>query len=279
MNQDLTGKTVVITGASSGISAIAARRLAERGAAVVPVGRNQAATAAIAAEVGVEPLTADFARLTDVRALAERLLERYPTIDVLAHNAGGMFGRGRQVTEDSHELNMQVNYFAPFLLQHLLHERLSTSGAHVVVTSSVAHRGGKLNLDDLDFAQGRFPSNTIYPSTKLADLLFAREIARRTPQTGITAVAFHPGAINSGLGRQATGINNLTYNTALGRRFLVDEEQGAAPLVHLASLTDPRSVNGMYFNKLKPNAATSKRARDTEFGKALWERTERLLGL
>jgi NAD(P)-dependent dehydrogenase (short-subunit alcohol dehydrogenase family) len=118
MNQDLTGKTVVITGASSGIASVAARRLAQRGATVVPVGRSPAATAAIAAEVGTEPLTVDYARLADVRALAEQLLERYPTIDVLAHIAGGMFGK-RRVTADGHELTMQVNYNAPFLLQHL----------------------------------------------------------------------------------------------------------------------------------------------------------------
>jgi NAD(P)-dependent dehydrogenase (short-subunit alcohol dehydrogenase family) len=206
---------VVITGASSGIGAVAARRLAQRGATVVPVGRSSAATATIAADVGTEPLTVDYARLADVRTLAERLLERYPTIDVLAHNAGGVFGK-RRVTEDGHELTMQVNYFAPFLLQHLLHDRLSASGAHIIVTSSVAHRGGRLDPDDLDFTKRRHSSSAAYNASKLADLLFAREIARRTPQTGITAVAFHPGNVRSGLGRDASGVSNLMYNTRSG---------------------------------------------------------------
>jgi NAD(P)-dependent dehydrogenase (short-subunit alcohol dehydrogenase family) len=278
VTQNLTGKTLVITGASSGIGAVAARRLAQRGATVVPVGRSSATTAAIAADVGTEPLIADYARLADVRALAKQLLERYPTIDVLAHNAGGMLGE-RRLTEDGHELTMQVNYFAPFLLQHLLHDRLSRSGAHIVVTSSVAHRGGRIDLDDLDFTNGRYSGSSAYNASKLADLLIAREIARRTPQTGITAVAFHPGNVRSGVGREASGMMSLIYITPIGRPLLIDAEKGAAPLVHLASLADPHSVNGQYFNKLKPNAATSKRARDAELGRALWERTETLLGL
>jgi NAD(P)-dependent dehydrogenase (short-subunit alcohol dehydrogenase family) len=245
---------------------------------MVPVGRSRDATAAIAAEVETEPLTVDYARLADVRALAKRLLDRYPTIDVLAHNAGGMFSE-RRVTEDGHDLTMQVNYFAPFLLQHLLHDRLSASGAHVIVTSSVSHRRGRIDLDDLDMTKDRHSGNFAYFASKLADLLFAREIARRTSYTGITAVAFHPGNVRSGLGRETTGLMNLMYNTPVGRLVLIDEEKGAAPLVHLASLTDPRSVNGQYFNKLKPDASTSKRAQDGELGKALWARTETLLGL
>lgn len=144
---------------------------------------------------------------------------------MLAHNAGGMFGE-RRLTEDGHELTMQVNYFAPFLLQHLLHDRLSTSGAHIVVTSSVAHRGGRIDLDDLDFTNGRHSGSSAYNASKLADLLFAREIARRTPQTGITAVAFHPGNVRSGVGREASGVMSLIYNTQSGGRCLSTRKRG-----------------------------------------------------
>ncbi len=278
MNDDLKGKTIIITGASSGIGSVAARRLAQRGATVVPVGRSSTATAAIAAELGTEPLTGHNGRLNDVRGLAERLLECYPVIDVLAHNAGGTFGE-RRVTEDGHELTMQVNYFAPFLLQHLLHDRLSASRAHIVVTSSVAHWGGRIDLDDLDFMKRRHSPSAAYTASKLADLLFAREIARRTPTTGITAVAFHPGNVRSRFGREASGLSSLIYNTALRRLFLIDEEKGAVPLVYLSSLANPHRFNGQYFSKLKPNAASSKRSRDAELGKALWTRTETVLGL
>jgi NAD(P)-dependent dehydrogenase (short-subunit alcohol dehydrogenase family) len=129
MTQDLKGKTIVIAGASSGIGAAAARRLARRGATAVPVGRSADETAAIAAELGTSPLVADYTRLGEVRALADQLLARHRTIDVLAHNAGGFFP-DRRTTEDGHERTLQVNYLAPFLLQSLLHERLSVSRAH-----------------------------------------------------------------------------------------------------------------------------------------------------
>ncbi|MFG2029666.1 SDR family NAD(P)-dependent oxidoreductase [Streptomyces sp. NPDC048825] len=278
MNTDMVGKTVVITGASSGIGAVAARWLAERGATVVPVGRSPEATAALAGELGVEPLTADYARLTDVRELAARLLKRCPVIDVLAHNAGLMAGV-RADSADGFELTWQVNHLAPFLLQNLLHERLSASRAHVVVTSSMGHWMGRIDLDDPGHERRRYSGFGAYADSKLANLLFAREIARRTPRTGITAVAFHPGVVDSGLAREARGMAHLAYNTRLGRALTIDSEKGAAPLVHLVSVADPRSVNGQYFHRLRPNARTSRQARDPQLARALWERSERMLGL
>ncbi len=278
MDRDMSGKTVVITGASSGIGAAAARQLAQRGATVVPVGRSAEATTAVAAELGVQPLVTDYARLAEVRALAERLLETHPSIDVVAHNAGTMIGK-RTITEDGHELTLQVNYLAPFLLQHLLHDRLSTSGAHVVVTSSLAHWFGRIRLDDLNFDKRHYSTSAAYADSKLAVLLFAREIARRTPQTGITAVAFHPGVVASNIGRQAAGFLDLAYNTRLGRATMVDPEKGAAPLVNLATLADPHTANGQYYHRFKANAPTSKPARDRELGRKLWQHTEALLAL
>ncbi|MFI5611035.1 SDR family NAD(P)-dependent oxidoreductase [Amycolatopsis sp. NPDC051903] len=181
-------RTVVITGASSGIGAAAARRFAALGDRVAVVGRSPEKTAAVADGVG-EPFTADFAQLDDVRALAEALRSRYPKIDVLAHNAGGQF-RERTTTVDGHELTMQVNHFAPFLLTHLLAESLD--GARVVVTSSRAHGYGRLDLTDLDGARTRYNSLRRYATTKLANLLFARELARRLP---VSAASFHPGTV------------------------------------------------------------------------------------
>ena len=275
---DLDGTTIVITGASSGIGAAAARALAARGATVVPIGRSPARTAAVAAELGVEPLIADFARFDDVRTLAERLLARCPTIDVLVHNAGAMIPE-RRVTEDGHELTLQSNYLAPFLLQQLLHERLRASAARVVVTSSVGHRFGRLRLDDLEYANRSYSPFGAYGTSKLADLLFARELARQAPETGITAVAFHPGAVGSAFASDAHGAAGLLYQTAFGRRLTLTNEQGAAPLVHLASLPDPWSVNGQYMSKLRPNARSSRQARDRALGRELWELTETMLEL
>ncbi|GAA2615285.1 SDR family NAD(P)-dependent oxidoreductase [Streptomyces sp. LARHCF252] len=278
MNRNMTGKTVVMTGASSGIGAEAARQLARQGATVVPVGASKETTAAIAEELGVEPLTADYTRLAEVHSLAEQLLERCPTIDVLAHNAGAMVPE-RRITEDGHETSLQINYLAPFLLQSLLHERLSTSRTHTILTSSVAHWNGRIRLDDLSFDKRSYSTSTAYADSKLADLLFAREIGRRTPQTGITAAAFHPGVVNSSLGRGAAGITHLMYNTRLGRMLMIDNEEGAAPLVHLATIADPRSINGQYFNKMKADSRTSKQARSPELAQRLWAHTETMLGL
>lgn len=274
--QDMTEATIVITGASSGIGAAAARRLARTGATVVPVGGSADATAVIAAELGVEPLFADYTRLGEVRALADLLLAQYPRIDVLAHNAGTMFGE-RGLTEDGHERTLQVNYLAPFLLQSLLHERLSASGGHVVVTSSLAHYNGRIRLDDLDYSKRTFTTAAAYADSKLADLLFAREIARRTTETGITAVAHHPGVVRSNVGHQASGMLGLAYNTAIGRATMIDTERGADSLVHLATHADPRHINGQYFHRLRPNFPTSRQARDADLAHQLWTTTEDML--
>lgn len=268
----------MITGASSGIGAAAARKLARRGATVVAVGRSLDETAPVAAELGTPPLAADYTRLDEVRALADQLIERYPSIDVLVHNAGSFFPE-RKLTGDGHERTLQVNYLAPFLLQSLLHERLSSSGTHVVVTSSLGHLTGRIRLDDLSFEKRSFSTGTAYSDTKLADLLFAREIARRTPQSGITAVAFHPGVVDSSIGTGAAGVTSLLYNTRIGRLAMLSTEKGAAPLVHLAAVADPHAVNGQYFNRMHADAWTSKYARDGDLGRRLWEHTEALLGL
>ncbi|MEU6129523.1 SDR family NAD(P)-dependent oxidoreductase [Saccharopolyspora sp. NPDC047091] len=274
MSGDLTGRTIVLTGASAGIGAVAARELAARGATVVPIGRSPEKTAAVAAEIGVEPLVADFASLAQVRELADRLLARCPAIDVLVHNAGGIVP-DRRVTEDGFELTLQSNYLAPFLLQSLLHERLSASRARTVVTSSMLHRVARISLQDLDFSRRRYSSLQAYGQAKLAEVLFVEELARRTPDTGITAVAFHPGTVGSGFGRDSGGGIALLYRTRLGRTFLLGPERGAEPLVHLAA--DPGEVNGSYYHRMRP-AATSRQGRDADLARRLWQTTEELLG-
>lgn len=274
----MLGKTIVITGASSGIGAAAARALASDGATVVPVGRSVERTTAIAKELGVEPLFADFAKLSDVRRLAEQLLERCSVIDVLAHNAGGLIPE-RRVTQDGHEMTFQTNYLAPFLLQSLLQDRLSASKARVIVTSSAAHRMGSIELDDLEFTRRSYSPFAAYGAAKLADLIFARQIARRTADTGITGVAFHPGLVKSSFGGDAKGFTGLIYRTGLVGLVSIDNAAGAAPLVHLASIDDATAVNGQYFNRLKGDAATSKQARDPELARQLWAASEAMLDL
>ena len=201
---DMTGMTVVITGASSGVGAAAARRSASQGATVVPVGRSVRRTAELAAEVGVEPVIADFADLDQVRQLAGTLLERCPRIDVLANNAGGLFST-REITVDGHEMNFQVNHLAPFLLTTLLLPRLLESAqqapVRVVATSSVGNRFGKVRLDDLDWEKRSWRGGWFaYATGKLMNVIFTRELARRTGGTGLDAFSFHPGGIASNFG-------------------------------------------------------------------------------
>ncbi len=275
-DRDMTGRTVVITGASAGLGAIGARRLAELGATVVPVGRSPEKTAAVARDLGVEPLIADFARLADVRALAEAILDRCPQIDVLANNAGGLFPT-RTITEDGNELTFQVNHLAPFLLTGLLRERLeSTPGARVVGTSSVANRFGRINLDDVDLQRSRWFGFRAYANGKLENILFTRELTLRF--AGVHAVCFHPGPVASEFGRDSF-TTGLLYRTPLRRVFLISPEKGAAPLVSLASRDDIDEYDGVYFDRHQPHGATSSQANDPALARALWERSAQLTGL
>src|SRR6266508_2457649 len=196
---------VILTGATRGIGQAAAIELARRGAELGVVGRDQVRVRATAEEAravgGGAPLhehVADLERLDEVRRLAAELLEAYPRIDVLANNAGAMFS-SRQVTLDGFERTFALNHLAPFLLTKLLLERLTASRGRVVTTASDAHKGGLLDLDDLQSERGRFRPRRVYGTTKLCNILFTRELQRRNP--AIAANCFHPGQIRTGFGK------------------------------------------------------------------------------
>ena len=271
-SRQLDGKTVVITGASSGIGAEAAARLAGLGATVAVVGRSPEKTAAVAQRVGGQAHTADYGRLDDVRRLAADLLAAYERIDILANNAGAIF-MSRVTSADGHEMTFQVNYLAPFLLTNLLLARLAAApgGARVISTGSNVYRRARLDPGDLD------GSRQAYPASKLATILFTRELARRTAGTGITAVAFHPGVVATDLGRGSPLFRLM--NSWAGRIVLSSPRRGAEPLLHLATIADPQAVNGTYFNRLKPEEPASEQARDPGLARQLWERSAALTGL
>lgn len=279
--RDLRGMTVVVTGASSGIGAAAARGFAALGAAVAVVGRSPEKTAAVAAAIGAEPYVADFSRLAEVRRLAGTLLERYPRIDVLASNAGGVFSR-RVLTADGHEMTFQVNYLAPFLLTMLLLDRLAEApDARVISTASVAYRFARLDLDDLDRTRGRYHAMAAYGAAKVAVISFTRELARRARGTSVTASAFHPGMVVSGVVRETPlgGLAGLAMRTRLDRVFLSTPEEGAAPLVRLATTPDPRAVNGIYFHRFRAEEPRNRQAADPALASRLWEHSLRLAGV
>jgi NAD(P)-dependent dehydrogenase (short-subunit alcohol dehydrogenase family) len=273
----LGGKTVVITGASSGIGAEAARRLAGLGATVAVVGRSAEKTAAVAQRIGARAHLADYGRLDDVRRLAADLLTAYERIDILANNAGAIH-TARTVSADGHEMTFQVNHLAPFLLTNLLLTRLAAApdGARVINTGSNVYRRARLDLDDLDGTRGG-RGYQAYPASKLATILFTRELAVRTAGTGITASAFHPGVIATDLGRENQFFRLM--NTRLGRVVLSAPERGAEPLLHLATIADPQAVNGAYFNRLKPEDPANEQARDPVLARLLWARSAQLAGL
>lgn len=269
----MLGKTVVVTGASAGIGAASARQLHQLGATVVPVGRSPEKTAAVAAEIGVEPWLADFTRLSEVRALAGKLTE-LPRIDVLLNNAGGTWPTS-QITEDGYERTFQVNHLAPYLLTRLLQDTLIASTARVVTTSSAVHGQGRINLENLDSA-GEFTGMRAYANSKLANVLFAVELQRRWGPEGVQATCAHPGVVGSDFGRDSAVVGAF-YR--LARPFLTSPRKGAETLVWLAS--EPQSAGwqpGGYHAKQKV-AAVSPAGRNGELARELWIRSAELVGL
>jgi NAD(P)-dependent dehydrogenase (short-subunit alcohol dehydrogenase family) len=270
------GRVVVVTGASSGIGEAAAVELAERGAVVVPVGRDERRLGRVAEAVGQEPLLADFASLDEVRRLAGELRARHRKIHVLVNNAGLVAGR-RRLSADGHELTFAVNHLAPFLLTNLLLDRLRTSSdGRVVTTSSGAHHGGLIDLDDLQMERRRWSSGRAYSNSKLANVLFTRELARRTERDPIVANCFHPGVIRTRLTRGAKPM--VRVGALMAAPILASPRAGASTLVWLATSEEAGEVTGGYFERSAPGRLSAQ-AQDDDLAAGLWERSEELTGL
>ena len=270
----MTARTIVITGASDGIGASAARTLSRQGERVVVVGRSAAKTERIAQEIGADYFVADFAELAQVRGLAQQLKDKYPRIDVLANNAGGIMG-ARQLTVDGHEKTFQVNHLAPFLLTTELMDVLTASNATVINTSSAANGFGKLDLWDLDSAQ-TYSTNRAYGTGKLANILFTTELHHRYGAEGITTAAFHPGVVATNFAADSTSPMRHAYKTFLNR-FLLSPEQGADTLVWLATATPGQDwISGAYYAK-RALAKANKQAYDAGLARELWDRSEAMV--
>jgi NAD(P)-dependent dehydrogenase (short-subunit alcohol dehydrogenase family) len=273
----MEGKTIIITGASDGIGASAARTLHKQGACVVIVGRLPEKTKAIANELGVESFTADFSELAQVRDLAADLLSKYERIDVLINNAG-LTWNDRTLTRDGHEIIYQVNHLAPFLLTNLLKDRLIASRASIIITSSMSHNYGHVNLGDLE-SEHKYTALNAYSTSKLENILFMKELDRRWGPQGIKTAAFHPGNIASNFGSNAKGFIYLLYNSPMKYLFLSKPEQGADTLLWLAGGEPGRDwLSGEYYVKRrvkKPN----KEALDPVLAGKLWDISAQLIGL
>lgn len=262
-------RTIVITGASDGIGAAAAKMLAHPADTLVLVGRSPEKTKALADELECDYLLADYTDLSQVRTLAEKLQNQYPRIDVLANNAGGIMA-GREVTVDGHEKTFQVNHLAPFLLTTLLIEKLVADRATVINTSSAAHNAmSKFNIDDLD-AEKHYGANAAYGNSKLANILFTKELQRRYGDHGVNAVAFHPGVVASNFSVESTGLIKLAYGK-LAQKFMLSPAQGADTLVWLATTTPGVDWEpGQYYARRKPTQP-SRQAQDPALALQLWE--------
>lgn len=240
----------------------------------------------MAAAISAEPLIAGFARLADVRRLADALHGH--RVDVLDNNAGAVVP-ARQVTGDGHELTFQANHLAPFLLINLLLPALREAAAdrpvRIVTTAGLGHRFGRVRLQDLEREHRRYGNGWLaYCDTKLMNILFTRELARRTAGTGITAVSFNPnpGAAETGSGdptRFAAGtrLGWLASHTLLRRLWLTGED-GAKPLVRLITAGEVASFTGSYFDGTRPDAGVSPRAYNLDLAARLWQRSTELLG-
>lgn len=268
----LAGRLAVVTGASTGIGAAGARLLAALGAEVVVVGRDPARTAAVAAEVGTDPVVGDFARLADVRRVAAELAAQHRHVDVLWNNAGG-YWPGRTLTTDGHELTMQVDHLAPWLLTHLLRPQLTAGGAaRVIFTSSIAHRLARLRPGDLDRQRGV----AAYSSAKLANLLTAWELPRRWAGSRVRAASFHPGAVASHFGRDSLAARLLYQGP--GRTAFRSVEVGADTGVWLATAPAADWVDGGYHVDRRPRRP-SPAGRDDRLARSLWDHTAEVLGV
>lgn len=270
--------TIVITGASDGIGAAAARVLAGSDDRLILAGRSPEKTAAVAAEVGAEYFVADFAHLDQVRALADDLLRATDRIDVLANNAGGMFS-GPVRTEDGFERTFQINVLAPVLLTNLLRDRLVASQAAVVNTASIAARlFGRLDLDDIQ-TWDAFTPNRAYGNAKLGNILFTRGLHEHFQAQGLSTVAFHPGNVATSFASDTTSPLRWLYHTVLRRFLLISPERGGANLVHFIQGRPGEDwISGEYYDQRRLGH-TVREAYDPSVVREYWERTARLLGL
>jgi len=282
--KNLAGKTVLVTGATNGIGKAAALELAKQGADLVIAGRDPARTRATVEQIrdqsgnpAVEGMVADLSSMAEVRRLADEFIQKHPRLDVLLNNAGGIFAN-RQVTVDGYELTFAFNHLSYFLLTNMLLETLKASApARIVNVSSGAHSFGRMNFADLQMSRDyEYGGGRAYGQSKLANLLFTYELARRLAGTGVTVNAVNPGTVATGFGENNSGLMKAAM--VLYHRFSLTPEQGADTLVYLAASPEVEGITGKYWIKRKP-AASSRASYEESDQKHLWEISAQLTGL
>jgi NAD(P)-dependent dehydrogenase (short-subunit alcohol dehydrogenase family) len=281
---DMTGKTVVITGANSGIGLETAVALAKAGAKTLITVRDRARGEAAVAEIrersgrdDVDVVVFDLGSIASTRRGAADILARCARIDVLVNNAGVVLSSRRE-TEDGLEATFAVNHLGPFVLTELLLDRIKQSApARIVNVASTAHKGARkgLNFDDLQstFAYGGMQ---VYSKSKLANIYFTTELARRLEGTGVTVNCLHPGTVATGYGRDGDSSGVLAFGLKVIKPFILSAARGARTSIYLASSPDVAAVTGQYFVKNKARQP-SKVAQDDEAARRLWKSSEELV--
>jgi NAD(P)-dependent dehydrogenase (short-subunit alcohol dehydrogenase family) len=280
MSDEMKGKNVVVTGANSGIGFETSLSLAKMGARVIITARNKELGGAALLDIkkrssndNVELIISDFSSLDSVRTLAKTITEKMDKLDVLVNNAGKTFG-SRALTTDGFEWTFGVNHLAPFLLTNLLLPLLKKSApARVVTVASVAHTFGHIDFDDI-MAEKRYEEMRAYSQSKLANVLFASELARRLQATGVTSNSLHPGVVHTKFA-MAGGVFSKFFYNVLGF-LMATPAQGARTSIYLASSPKVEGVTGKYFSNCK-ETRPSKEALDEATAKKLWELSEKLV--
>ncbi len=279
----MNGKVCLVTGATSGIGEVTARTLAQMGATVIAVGRDPQRGAAtldrikkVAPNAQVEFMLADLSSQAQIRQLAQEFKRKYSRLDVLVNNAGALFVR-RHESVDGIEMTFALNHLGYFLLTNLLLDVLKNSASsRIVNVSALLHKYARLDFDDLQ-NQKRYAGWRAYRESKLANVLFTCEQARRLEGTGVTVNALHPGVIASNLGANNRGARLLRRLTNVLPIF-ISPEQGAQTIIYLATSPEVKDVTGKYFEKEK-EAQSSPASHDRAAAKRLWQLSEILTGL
>jgi retinol dehydrogenase 14 len=283
MSRPMTGKTVLITGGTGGIGRAAAIRLASMGTRVGITGRDLGRAQRAAAEIAsvsdnatVDVFVADMSSQAEVRRLAQEVLTAYPRLDVLLNNVGGFWSH-RHVTADGLEHTFALNHLAPFLLTSLLLDRLKASApARVVTVSSGAQSMGEIDFDDL-MGERRYSGQTAYNQSKLANVMFTYELARRLSGTGVTATALHPGMTNTAFSAEDPS-RAFAPLVKVIRPFMRKPEQGADTPVYLASAPQAEGLSGQYFANREAKRS-NKSSYDAVATARLWQVSADLVGL
>ncbi|NDJ53469.1 MAG: SDR family oxidoreductase [Chloroflexi bacterium] len=281
---DLTGQTMIVTGANNGIGKITTRELARMGAHLVMVCRSrergEAARQEIIEQSGsdkIDLLIADLSSQADIRKVAAEINEQYDKIDVLVNNAGALFTR-RLVSVDGIEMTFALNHLGYFHLTHLLLDKIKASApARIVNVSSSAHIGASMHFDDLEFKRVYRP-NAVYGQSKLANILFSNELARRLDGTGVTSNALHPGFVQTGFGKN----NGSLIAGLLGvmqSLFGISEEEGARTSIYLAASPEVEGITGHYFDDKQRDVPPTPAGQSVEDAQRLWEISAQMTGI